>query len=73
MFPKDPLGPLDRFYTIEEVAQGFLVSERTIRRWIATRGLRAHKVRSGEALMIKGVDLALFVKAREENRSGEPG
>jgi excisionase family DNA binding protein len=48
-----------RFYTVDEVARLLAVAPRTIRRWIASGKLVAHKF--GSAVRISDLDLKAFV------------
>ena len=54
--------PLARFYTVSEVATLLAVSTRTIRRWIATGELLAHKF--GRQVRISETDLRVFLERR---------
>ena len=54
--------PLTRFYTVSEVATLLAVSTRTIRRWITTGELLAHKF--GRQIRISETDLRVFLELR---------
>lgn len=54
-----------RFFTIGEVAERLSVAERTIRRWIKSDALVAH--RFGRVVRIAEVDLRAFLAAKREN------
>jgi excisionase family DNA binding protein len=54
--------PLTRFYTVSEVAALLAVSTRTIRRWVATGELLAHKF--GRQVRISETHLKVFVEHR---------
>ena len=56
---------LPTLYTVQEVASHLKVSQRQVRRWIATGRLQAHKL--GHLVRIAANDLALFLsKYRKE-------
>ena len=50
---------LHRFYTTAQVAELLSVSQRTVRRWIATGELVAHKL--GRGVRISEADLKTFL------------
>jgi excisionase family DNA binding protein len=50
---------LVRFYTIAQVAELLAISERSVRRWIATGELVAHKF--GRGVRISETDLKTFL------------
>jgi excisionase family DNA binding protein len=54
--------PMTRFYTIAQVADLFVVSMRSVRRWIAAGELLAHKF--GRQIRISELDLRAFVEWR---------
>jgi excisionase family DNA binding protein len=54
--------PLTRFYTVAQVASLLAVSSRSVRRWIVTGELLAHKF--GRGVRISEVDLRVFVDRR---------
>jgi excisionase family DNA binding protein len=49
------------FYTIEQIAEAVGVSTRTVRRWIDSSALAAHRV--GKIVRISEADLAAFLAA----------
>jgi excisionase family DNA binding protein len=51
-----------RFYTIAEVADLLAVSARSVRRWVATEELLAHKF--GRQVRISETDLRTFIDRR---------
>jgi excisionase family DNA binding protein len=53
-----------KFFTIAEVAERLHVSNRTVRRWIATDGLVAHKI--GGVVRIAEGDLRAFLALHRE-------
>jgi excisionase family DNA binding protein len=55
---------LPSFYTIGQVAEALGVSTRTIRRWIATRALAAHRFNG--VVRIADRDLLGFLAVRRE-------
>ena len=54
--------PLTRFYTVSEVAMLLAVSTRTIRRWVTTGELWAHKF--GRQVRISEGDLRILLERR---------
>ena len=58
---RDGDGPGTIFFTIPEVAERLNVCERTVRRWIESGALRAH--RFGRLVRISQTDLAAFLAA----------
>jgi excisionase family DNA binding protein len=50
------------FYTVARVADLLAVSARSVRRWIATKDLLAHKF--GRQVRISEIDLRAFVERR---------
>jgi excisionase family DNA binding protein len=56
--------PVSQLLTIKETAHELRVSEKTVRRWIETRELIAHKL--GRQWRISWEDLANFVKIRRQ-------
>ena len=56
------IKPLTRFYTVSEVATLLAVSTRTIRRWVTTCELLAHKF--GRQVRISETDLRAFLERR---------
>jgi excisionase family DNA binding protein len=56
---------IPKFYTIEQIAEAVGVSTRTVRRWIDSRALPAH--RKGGIVRISEADLAEF-KCRTATR-----
>lgn len=60
----DPLHPnSNQMYTVEDIAELFLVSERTVYRWIKIKKLKA--VQIGRVLRITPGDLDSFVKSSQ--------
>ena len=58
-------GDQIKFFTIAEVAECLGVAERTIRRWIKSGALVAH--RFGRVVRIAEVDLRAFLAAKRDN------
>jgi excisionase family DNA binding protein len=58
MSTKSPM----RFYTIAQVADLLAVSPRSVRRWVASEELLAHKF--GRQVRIAEIDLRAFVERR---------
>jgi excisionase family DNA binding protein len=58
MNTKSPL----RFYSIAQVADLLAVSPRSVRRWVTTRELLAHKF--GRQVRISEADLTAFIERR---------
>jgi excisionase family DNA binding protein len=54
-----PASPKMQFYTVKQVAEILVVSERTIRRWITQRKLVAHPF--GRAVRIAESDFKAFI------------
>jgi excisionase family DNA binding protein len=53
-----------RFFTIADVAERLNVCERTVRRWIASKSLPAH--RPGRLVRISNADLAAFLATHRD-------
>ncbi len=53
---------IDAFYSIEDVASLFSVSDKTVRRWIKSGELVAHRI--GRQWRISKTDLETFLKLR---------
>jgi excisionase family DNA binding protein len=53
-----------RFHTIREVAERLNVCERTVRRWIDSKSLPAH--RPGRLVRISNADLAAFLATHRD-------
>ena len=58
-------GDIPQHYTIQEVAELLNVSHRTVRRWIATRVLIAHRVNG--VVRIAETDLRAFLAMHRES------
>ena len=54
------IKPMNRFYTVAQVANLLAVSPRTVRRWIAGGDLPAHKF--GRQVRISELDFRTFVE-----------
>jgi excisionase family DNA binding protein len=59
-----PKGGLPKFYTVERVAEALEVSTRTVRRWIASGELPAHRL--GGVVRIAEADLKAFLALRRD-------
>ena len=59
-------APLERLLTLREVAEFLQLDERTIRRWIASKGFPC--VHLGTRLRFSQRDVLRWVSAREEGR-----
>jgi excisionase family DNA binding protein len=57
----DADGPRTIFFTITEVAERLNVCKRTVRRWIDSKALPAHRL--GRLVRISQADLAAFLAA----------
>ncbi len=55
---------LDTFYHVKDVADVMMVSDRSVRRWIAEGDLKAH--RFGRAIRISDQDLKDFIRSRRD-------
>jgi excisionase family DNA binding protein len=53
---------LDQFLTVGEIAERLKVNERTVRRWIKSHQLKAHKI--GSCVRIALVDLHDFLERK---------
>ncbi len=62
MPPKPHPSNIPRFYSVQEIAEQLDVSERTVRRWIASGELVAHKL--GRAVRVSDSDLRDFLARR---------
>jgi excisionase family DNA binding protein len=56
---------IPKFYTMEQIAEALGVSVRTVRRWIGSRALRAHK--KGRIVRVSEADLTAFMAAWRED------
>jgi excisionase family DNA binding protein len=56
--------PLERFYSVQELAEMLRVHERTIYRWIAGGRLRAY--RAGAKWRVSEIDLKAFLEPSDE-------
>jgi excisionase family DNA binding protein len=54
--------PINRFYTVAQVADLLAVSHRSVRRWIAAGELLAHKF--GRRVRISEIDFRAFIATR---------
>jgi excisionase family DNA binding protein len=54
--------PALRFFTIRDISESLDVSTRTVRRWVQTGVLRAHRI--GGVLRVSEADLMTFLAAR---------
>ncbi len=62
MPPKPHPSHIPRFYSVHEIAKQLDVSERTIRHWITSNELAAHKL--GRAVRVSDSDLRDFLARR---------
>jgi excisionase family DNA binding protein len=61
---------LERFYSVEEIAERLQVSDQTVRRWVKSGKLAAFK--PGKELRIRPSDLEEFLESRKVH-PGEDG
>jgi excisionase family DNA binding protein len=59
-----PATPKMQFYTVKQVADLLVVSQRTVRRWIKSGELVAHTF--GGAVRVAETDLKAFIATRRE-------
>jgi excisionase family DNA binding protein len=52
------------FHTVSEIADLLRVSERTVRRWVATGELATHRL--GRSIRVLDADLRAFLASRRE-------
>jgi excisionase family DNA binding protein len=64
--PRHPGLGTGRLLPIKEVADRFAISEKTVRRWVATGELPS--IRLGRTLRISSVDLEQYIRVRRRTR-----
>ena len=64
--PRSPHETVERLLTLHEVASRWQLDERTIRRWIVSKGFPC--VRLGTRLRFSPRDVLRWVSARKEGR-----